>query len=189
MCGRYQFSEDSSPTLAQIIRELGCTEFAGEIFPSAAAPVLKAEGGAVRPALLDWGFPIQGKRLVINARAETAAVKPLFRDSLNARRCVIPSSGFYEWDTEKRKYLFRLPDADTLYMAGIYDLREGRPRFCILTTAANDSMKEIHDRMPLILTKDQVSDWIFDAAAAQKLLVETPPELVKTAEDAQLQLW
>ena len=93
MCGRYQFSEDSSATLAQIMRELGCTEFAGEIFPSAAAPVLKAEGGAVRPALLDWGFPIQGKRLVINARAETAAVKPLFRDSLNARRCVIPSSG------------------------------------------------------------------------------------------------
>jgi hypothetical protein len=43
--------------------------------------------------------------------------------------------------------------------------------------------------MPLILTKDQVSDWIFDAAAAQKLLGETPPELVKTAEDAQLQLW
>lgn len=189
MCGRYQFSIDSSETLAQIAREIGRSEFAGEIFPSSAAPVLRAENGEIHPALFDWGFPAQDKRLVINARSETAAVKPMFRDSLKARRCVIPSSGFFEWDAEKHKYFFQLPGEDTLYMAGIYDQRGGKPRFCILTTAANDSMKEVHDRMPLVLTKDQVNDWIFDNTAAVQLLSQTPPELVKVSDDEQLQLW
>jgi len=189
MCGRYQFSIDSSETLAQIAREIGRAEFAGEIFPSSAAPVLRAENGEIHPALFDWGFPMQDKRLLINARSETAAVKPMFRDSLKARRCVIPSSGFYEWDAEKHKYFFQLPGDDTLYMAGIYDLREGKPSFCILTTAANPSMQEIHNRMPLLLTKEQVSDWIFDESAALQILNETPPELEKTSDEAQLQLW
>lgn len=189
MCGRYQFSVDSSEVLAQIAREIGHTEFAGEIFPSGMAPVLCGENGTIRPALFDWGFPMQDKRLVINARAETAAIKPMFRDSMKARRCVIPSSGFFELDAEKHKYLFRLPNESTLYMAGIYDQRGGKPRFCILTTAANDSMKDVHDRMPLVLTGDQVSGWIFDVDTALQLLNAIPPELEKTLDDAQLQLW
>ena len=189
MCGRYQFSIDSSVALAQIARELGRTDFAGEIFPSGIAPVLRDENGGIHPVLFDWGFPMQGKRLVINARSETAAVKPMFRDSLKTRRCVIPSSGFYEWDADKRKYFFRFPGEDTLYMAGIYDQRGGRGRFCILTTAANPSMREIHNRMPLVLTKEQVSDWIFDDAATLQLLNAIPAELEKTSAEAQLQLW
>ncbi len=189
MCGRYQFSVGSNAVLAQILRELGRVEVASEIFPSGAAPILRGDGDAIRPALLGWGFPAQGRRLVINARAETAAVKPMFRDSLKARRCVIPSSGFWEWDAENRKYLFRLPGSGTLYMAGIYDLRGGQLRFCILTTAANGSMKDIHGRMPLVLTEERVYDWIFEEDAAFRLLNETPPELEKTPEDTQLRLW
>lgn len=189
MCGRYQFSVDSSETLAQIARALGRSEFAKEIFPSDTVPVLRGIDGAVRPALFDWGFPVQDKRLVINARAETAAVKPMFRDSLKLRRCVIPSSGFFEWDTEKQKYLFRLPGEDTLYMAGIYDQRGGKLRCCILTTAANASMQEVHDRMPLVLTEKQVSKWILDESAALQLLQETPPELEKSADTEQMRLW
>lgn len=189
MCGRYQFSVNSSETLAQIVRQLGCTEFAGEIFPSNAAPVLRAENQKVCPALLTWGFPMQNKRLLINARSETVAVKPMFRDSLKVRRCVIPSSGFYEWDEGKHKYLFQLPHEDTLYMAGIYDQRGEKDRFCILTTAANDSMKKVHNRMPLVLTKDRLNDWFFDDVIALSFLNQTPPELIKSSADTQLQLW
>ncbi len=189
MCGRYQFSMESSAILAQIARETGNTEFAGEIFPANTAPVLHAENGAIHPALFRWGFPMQGKRLMINARSETAAVKPMFRDSLKTRRCVIPSSGFFEWDPEKHKYFFQLPDEDALYMAGIYDQHGGKKCFCILTTAANESMKDIHSRMPLVLRKEQVSDWLFSETAALQILNETPPELKKTTDDTQLQLW
>lgn len=74
-------------------------------------------------------------------------------------------------------------------MAGIYDRCGGRERFCILTAAANASMKDIHDRMPLVLTKEQVSDWIFDESEALQILSEAPPELEKTSDEAQLQLW
>lgn len=189
MCGRYQFSTDASETLAQIAHALGRTEFAGEIFPSNPAPVLWAEKREIRPALLTWGFPIQTKRLIINARSETAAVKPMFRDSLKTRRCVIPSSGFYEWDAEKHKYLFQLPHEDTLYMAGIYSNQGEKSRFCILTSPANDSIKAVHDRMPLVLKKNRIHDWIFSDTAALDLINQPPPLLAKTLENTQLQLW
>ena len=189
MCGRYQFSIDSNETLAQIARETGRAEFAGEIFPSSVAPILRLKNNEIHPVLYDWGFPMQGRRLIINARSETADIKPMFRDSLRSRRCVIPSSGFYEWDSEKHKYFFQLPGEDTLYMAGIYDRHGGKDCFCILTTDANDSMKDIHDRMPLVLTKEQVFNWLCDETIALQLLRETPPALEKTSNEAQLQLW
>jgi putative SOS response-associated peptidase YedK len=106
----------------------------GKICPGDRAPVLVREGGpeerraGVR--LMCWGYYAFGKT-VINARAETAAEKPLFRDSLRLRRCVIVSTGFYEWTHSgekgkgRDKYLFRLPDTPVLYLAGFYELREG----------------------------------------------------------------
>ena len=64
---------------------------------------------------MKWGYQLPST-LVINARAETALEKPLFRESVRSRRCLIPSTGFYEWDGQKRKYLFTLPgEGVTLY--------------------------------------------------------------------------
>lgn len=189
MCGRYQFSEKPSAELAQILRELGQTAFAGDIMPAGFAPILRAEDGRMRPEMCAWGFPVQEKRLVINARAETAAAKPLFRESLRLRRCVIPSTGFYEWDGDRRQFLFRLPGEDTLYMAGIYERRGAETRFCILTTEANDSMRAVHDRMPLVLPRRALARWLADDAAALRMLTETPPALEKTPMDGQLRLW
>lgn len=73
------------------------------------------------------------------------------------RRCVIPASGFYEWSTDKRKCLFRLPDAQTLYMAGIYEQQQDECRYCILTTEANESVRGSHPRMPVVLQRERKS--------------------------------
>ena len=176
MCGRYQFTAEQCEEIRQIAeaiqRKYGAGAWTpGEIRPSNHAPVL-----------LDG-------TLVINARAETAAEKPLFRDSVRSRRCLIPSTGFYEWDGQKRKYLFTLPREGALYMAGLYDRRGSEECYCILTTAPNASMRPIHDRMPLILTGEQRQRWLADANAATEILTVAPPELTCASAEAQISLW
>lgn len=193
MCGRYQFTAEQCAEILQIIQEVDRRHGAGawtpgEIRPTAMAPVLVSTNEGIHPELQSWGYKMPGN-LVINARAETAADKPLFRSSVASQRCVIPSTGFYEWDAQKRKYLFTLPGEDALYMAGLYAIRDGKPCYCILTTAANDSMKDIHHRMPLILKREQVVPWLEQPKAAGDYLHMTPPVLSWTSADAQLRLW
>lgn len=114
MCGRYNFSQEESDEIREIVREVERRqrgEFKmGEIYPTNVAPVLVAGDDRPVPELLAWGFPrFDKKGVVINARAETAPDKPMFRKCLEQRRCVIPSTGFYEWAADKTKYRFRLP--------------------------------------------------------------------------------
>ncbi|WP_147539293.1 SOS response-associated peptidase [Anaerotruncus rubiinfantis] len=183
MCGRYNFSQEESEEIQAIVREIerrqGVTGLkTGEIYPTNAAPVLLAENDAITPALFSWGFPgFKGQRVIINARAETAPEKPMFRASLAARRCVIPSTGFYEWDNHRQKYRFNLPDSTALYMAGFYNEFKGEPRYVILTTAANNSIADVHNRMPVVLEKDMIRTWIQDEAAAREILRAEPPLL------------
>lgn len=193
MCGRYQFGGDEGGELARIAREIerACGPGAwtpGEIRPSALAPVLLPSGAGSRAALLRWGFPTE-RSLIINARAETAAEKPLFRGSVAAGRCLIPAAGFYEWDADKRKYLFTLPGGAPLYMAGLTAVIGGEPRACILTTAANASVRETHGRMPLILTAAQRGPWLHEPSAAPELLRAVPPMLERSSAEPQLSLW
>jgi putative SOS response-associated peptidase YedK len=104
-----------------------------------------------------WGFPgFMDKQLVINARSESAMEKKMFCDAVERRRIVIPAAGFYEWNRQKEKSTFTRKDSSVLYMAGIYRRYEDGDRFAILTTAANESMEPVHDRMPLILDKDEI---------------------------------
>lgn len=98
---------------------------------------------------------------------------------------MIPATGFYEWDGGKHKYLFELP-GQPLYLAGIYDNVNGINCFIILTTAPNDSVSPIHDRMPLMLAREQVRPWLTDAGAALELLVSRPPLLQRTSCDGQI---
>ena len=113
MCGRYQFTAEQCEEIRQIAeaiqRKYGAGAWTpGEIRPSNHAPVLLDGAGGPVPKLMKWGYQLPGT-LVINARAETAAEKPLFRASVRSRRCLIPSTGLYEWDGQKRKYLYTLP--------------------------------------------------------------------------------
>lgn len=193
MCGRYQFTAEQSAEILRIIREveLRCGHghwHPGEIYPSAKAPVLLNSAGETTADLMRWGYKFPSG-LVINARAETAMEKPLFRDSVIYRRCVIPSTGFFEWDVTKRKYLFTLPGEKLLYMAGLYNKRDGENCYCILTTAANESMRPIHDRMPLVLTTDQYQEWLEDNDASASILTMIPPILECADVTPQMRLW
>ncbi|MBP3509317.1 MAG: SOS response-associated peptidase [Oscillibacter sp.] len=193
MCGRYQFTAEQCAEILQIIQDVERRHGAGawtpgEIRPTAVAPVLVSSEKGIHSELQSWGYKMPGN-LVINARAETAADKPMFRASVASQRCVIPSTGFFEWDSQKRKYLFQLPGEDMLYMAGLYSIRDGKPCYCILTTSANDSMKDIHHRMPLVLKREQVAPWLEQPKAAGDYLRMTPPLLKKTDVEPQLRLW
>lgn len=138
----------------------------GDVYPGDAAPVLVAatEGMAVRA--MSWGFPRWDKRgVVFNARAETALVKPMFRTALRNHPVVIPTTGFYEWKAipgsrKKEKYRFRRNGEEVLYLAGFAEAlevpREGVSHcFTILTTEANASMAPYHDRMPVLLAREE----------------------------------
>ena len=186
MCGQYQFS--MTDEIREIVREVGRRQPGaslkmGEVFPTNTAPILRGEGDAILPEAAIWGFPnFRSKGVLINARAETAGEKKTFRESLETRRCVIPSSGFFEWkqDETKQKFLFGLPGSDTLYMAGLYSDYQGERRFVILTTAPNNSMRDIHNRMPLVLPKEDLPRWV-GGDGALAILHQEPPMLHRVA--------
>ena len=184
MCGRYEVSIDSDELdriLQQVNQNLSEPVKTGEIFPTNAAPVLIPQDGTLTPAAAKWGFPgFRGKGVIINARAETAEMKKTFRDSLMERRCLVPASGFYEWDRDKQKYLFKLRNSPVIYMAGLFQQLQNGRYFTILTTAANASVAGIHDRMPLILPENQAKSWVLDLNEAMELLHREPPMLEKT---------
>ena len=148
--------------------------------------MLVSRGKKIVGEFQQWGLPgFRGRQQIINARAETVTEKPMFRRSIAFQRCVIPATGFYEWDAAKHKYFFQMP-GQPLYLAGIYDNISGVNCFIILTTAPNDSVAPIHDRMPLLLSHEQVRPWLVDAGAALELLCSRPPLLQRTSCDGQL---
>ena len=194
MCGRYQFSLEQ-PTLRAIWEQArqrfpNADMEAGEIFPTGLVPVLLNVDGALGPQPLRWGFPCaDGKGTVINVRAETAASKPMFRNSLLHRRCVVPTSGFFEWshDRAHNKYSFRQAGSGVLYLAGLYRDFGGGRRFVILTRPANESIADVHDRMPVILQEDQLDSWVYHGRQTEYLLTQAAPQLTRESEDYEQQ--
>ena len=159
----------------------------GEIYPTNPVPVLMEAGEKLAPEVMAWGYPrFQGKSgQIINARSETALDRPMFRRSVMERRCVIPTTGFYEWgpdeEGKKRKYRFNLPGTRVLYLAGLWNNFAGEPKCVILTTAANRSMEGIHDRMPVVLRWEELRAWVRDSGRAMEILHRVPPELEMAA--------
>jgi putative SOS response-associated peptidase YedK len=114
----------------------------------------------------NWANEPKGPRPV-NAKAETAADKPTFRDSFRQRRCLIPADGFYEWKTTpdgKRPLFFRLKSGEPMALAGIWDCWPGPTEklftCAILTTPANALVQPVHDRMPAILPPEVWDTWL-----------------------------
>ena len=165
MCGRYYISIEESELL-EIVKEVQSKVDApvktGEIFPTNIVPVIPSGG---KPQAMKWGFlKFDGKGHIINARSETAAEKAMFRKPLHEGRCLIPASNYFEWmtvDGKKQKYAISSGDTP-LYMAGLYRYEKGSnlPSMVILTRDAVPEISFIHDRMPVILTKEQQLNWL-----------------------------
>lgn len=134
----------------------------------------RPDGGGREIAFLRWGFipswskdPSIGYRM-INARVETAAEKPAFRDAFKFRRCLIPASGFYEWKKEarsKQPHYLRMKDGRPFAIAGLWETWKGEgdapiESCTILTTEANETVFPLHDRMPVILSPGDYDLWL-----------------------------
>lgn len=181
MCGRYYIpDEDSAAELQEIIDQINRRHNAGpvlktgEIAPSDTAPVLANNRSlAVTPFAMKWGYTMSNGKLVFNARSETASEKPLFRDGMTQRRCLIPAAHYFEWEKrgrEKIKYAIKPADVSVLYMAGIYRIENGIPVFSILTREPASSISFIHDRMPVILPRELTTDWLNPRFKAEEVL-------------------
>lgn len=195
MCGRYYYSDKINYEVEEDLElEKGSLSMnSGDVTPAMNAVVLLSDkreaGRIIRPSEMFWGLVGKDKKLVINARAESVFDKPMFSGSMEQRRCIMPAAGFYEWDKDKNKVTFFRKDKRPVYLAGFYSLSENKDSFVILTTAANESMISVHDRMPVMIEKEQVKDWLYDTEKAKKLLAMPMPQLDSSREYEQLSLF
>ncbi len=184
MCGRYYVDDDTAHQVQEMIRNQDQEVKTGDIHPSELATVLSCSGAELVAEEQSWGFSGYQGKLLINARAETITERPAFRDSYISRRCVIPAKGFYEWSPKKEKYRFE-DVRGPLFLAGCLE----KGRFVIITTAANASVSPVHERMPLLIQREEIADWITDIDCAGAILKRTPQELYSQSEYRQLSLF
>ena len=154
------------------------------------------ETGERRLDLLRWGLvpgwtkDLKAARKPINARSETAAGSGMFRAALAARRCLVPADAFYEWRAQadgKQPYAIARQDGQPLAFAGLWEGwrspdGETLRSFAILTTAANATMRQLHERMPVILEPADWPAWLGEAPGE-------PSALLRPAADDVLRLW
>ncbi|VGO15512.1 Putative SOS response-associated peptidase YedK [Pontiella desulfatans] len=157
MCGRFT----QTKTREEVLKQLGEVElpplFHGRynVAPTQNVAVFR-QSNPTKAQQCIWGFqnPHSGA-LVINARSETLAERPMFKDLLAANRCLIPADGFYEWKG-KQPYYFQTLKQQLFGFAGLW--REGR--CVIITRAADQNMQGIHHRMPVIIDQTQWNNWL-----------------------------
>ena len=205
MCGRYTSTTQPADLAAYFdVDEVVVEEPLGDRYNVAPTdPVYgvaaSKDGTRRRLGTFRWGLvPFWAKDLsvgarMINARAESLLDKPAFRRPLERRRCILPADGFYEWEAiegakKKQPWYIRRRDGDVLAFAGLWDVwhpgegPEGRVVSCsIITTEANDAVRPLHDRMPVVLPPEEWEQWLDptfdDVGALQSVLVPAPAEL------------
>ena len=179
------------------------------VAPSQRALVVTRTGLQPEADMVAWGLPPagEGRSFLINARMETAAQKPTFRDAFASRRCLVVASGWYEWSAPKRPWHVQLADGGVMGMGGLLLRCGNEDRFVIMTSAANGELTAIHHRQPLVLPPDSWDRWLAGSQQdAAELCVAAPaasfnwyrvgpavgrvaedhPELVTPLDDAAL---
>ena len=191
MCSRYYVDPDMIEEVIKVVQKIDqkIHPTRKDIRPTDFAPVIGQSEYGLELSMCRWGYPMsKEKNLIINARVETVMDKPSFQNGILYHRLLIPADGFYEWNSQKEKSTSSRSDSSVLYMTGFCDWFKNERRFVILTTAANDSMKKTHDRMPLILEREQIADW-FDNSKMSALLYQTPALLNRQTEYEQQSLF
>lgn len=181
MCGRYALH--SAPEVAALafgLSDIPAYAPRYNIAPQSSVLIIRnREATMVRWGLVPhWAKdPAIGARMN-NARAESAADKPSFREAYRKRRCLIPANGFYEWKSEggrKQPYYFYPVKEPLFAFAGLWEKWNDLETCAILTTKANGTMRPIHDRMPVILGPENYSAWL---AGGEGLLLPCPESAI-----------
>ena len=200
MCGRYAIT-----TVPEAIRALfGYLDRPNfppryNVAPTQPVPIVRMAEGRREFALVRWGLipawvkDPKGFTLLINARGDTAAEKPAFRNAMKRRRCLFPADGFYEWKRDgerKRPYFVRLKSHQPMAFAGLWESWMGpngeeQETAAIVTTTASRSITHIHDRMPVIVPPEAFDFWLdpnVDAQMAASVMVPARDELLEAYE-------
>jgi putative SOS response-associated peptidase YedK len=196
MCSRMTLkSKDLGAVAAELEAELDERDRAGweareHVSPTDTHPIL-VDRGRRKLVPTGWGFLVEGRSPLINARAETLAER--FRGPLARGRCIVPADGFFEWtgpERRRRPVWFHSPTGGLLLLAGLWELgKDGQPLFVVITTEPNALVRPVHDRMPVLLDAARAREWL--ASPKPELLRPAPEEmLIATAqEEPQLDLF
>lgn len=184
MCGRYTLiPNENFYERFEIDNRLDNLEASYNIAPGQFQPVI-ISNSPNQIQLMRWGLiPSWAKDPkiayhTINAKAETVATKPAFRNSFKSKRCLVPASGFYEWKNldskRKQPFYFQLKSQELFAFAGLFDIWQNEKgeelkTYTIITTQANTLVNQIHERMPVIIPKETEAVWLDKTTDIQTL--------------------
>jgi putative SOS response-associated peptidase YedK len=192
VCGRYELhANPAAIALAFGLAHAPSVRPRYNVAPMQEVPIVRVSASGARELVaVRWGLvprwakdPAIGSKM-INARGETVATKPSFRTAFRRHRCLIPANGFYEWmqaaDGRKQPVLIAMKDGNVFAFAGLYErwlTGDGAPldSCAILTTDANELLRAVHDRMPVIVPPDQYARWLDPAQDGPQALVAPYP--------------
>lgn len=206
MCCRYYM--EMSPELRPIIEEANRSALKerivnklgrpmvteGEVCPTNIVPVIAPNLAGARTVFpMVWGFTLpRSSSPMVNARMETASTKPTFKESWERRRCIVPASYYFEWEhlinaaTGKAKtgdkYMIQPKGSEITWLAGLYRIEEmsgiQAPVFTVLTREPSEEIRFIHDRMPVILPREAVEEWIRPDSKPDEIIKEAITDMV-----------
>jgi len=169
MCGRFSVNKALTPIVSEQFNTHYHVETNANLSPGQSVSTIINNGLNYQQVNALWGIkPNWSKKLIINAQAETVAIKPTFKQAFQKQRCLIPCNGWFEWRTEagkKVKYLFEHANKVPLYMAGILFQHE-YTELVTLTTTPNDKCRQYHKRTPVFIAPEHEDYW-FSASAQE----------------------
>ncbi|MCB6178489.1 SOS response-associated peptidase [Rhodobacter sp. Har01] len=185
MCGRFTITHPNE-ALAALFGAVPGNDLPPvpnyNVCPTTPIATVTSDAGQRRLRAMRWGFlpawyktPTDGP-LIINARAETVATKPAFREAIRSRRCLVPASGFYEWSEgpqgERLPWYFTRADGEPMALAGVWQRWQDIDTLAIVSTEAGEGMAGLHHREPVILEAADWPLWLGEAGKGAALLMK-----------------
>lgn len=193
MCGRFLLDLDFQELYRQfLLQDQALTEdFRRDVSPTDSTPVIIQSDGCNRLDLMRWGLEgYPSKQLLINARRETLMEKRRFSPLMVRQRCIIPATGFYEWEHQgSAKFRREFRSIGIIPFAGLFESSSRGNRFVIVTMAASGDISAIHDRMPVSFAHTDVPLWLDEKTSpwdAYRCLERQRPDYTQTPHEVQL---